>query len=283
MSIDAIGNHKAHLSPILKWVGGKRQLLKYLLPHVPPNMRNYCEAFAGGGALFFALLPPKAIINDINPELIGVYEVVRDDVEGLIEALAKHTNEAEHFYAVRAWDRDDIAYAKRSKVEKAARLIYLNKTCYNGLYRVNRKGQFNTPFGRYTNPNIINAEALRAVSHYLNSAEIDFRCADYWEVLSGLETGDFVYLDPPYDPVSESSSFTKYAKDGFLSADQVRLRDACDDCHRKGVNFMLSNAATPFIVDLYKDYELTIVHAKRSVNTLASKRGEVAEVLVRNY
>jgi len=270
-------------APVLKWAGGKRQLLGALIPLLPKNITSYCEPFVGGGALLFALRPQTACINDINDEIIRVYSVIKNDVEALIAALQGFKNEAGCFYSVRDWDRDKGGYAGRPDAEKAARILYLNKTCYNGLFRVNNAGEFNAPFGNYRNPNIINAPALRAASAYLNTAAVRITSLDYAKVLRTLPEGTFVYLDPPYDPVSDTSSFTGYTKDGFTRDDQVRLRECCDGLNAKGIQFMLSNSATDFIREQYTAYSITIVRAKRAVNSDAAKRGEVDEVVVRNY
>jgi len=271
------------VAPVLKWVGGKRQLLDALIPLLPNRVTTYCEPFIGGGAFFFSLQPKVAYINDINNELIRVYEVIKNDVESLIIALQKFKNEAEHFYAVRDWDRDKTKYALLSDVEKAARILYLNKTCYNGLFRVNNAGEFNTPFGNYRNPNIVNAPVLRAVGFYLNSAKVHLTSSDYAEILKSLPKNTFVYLDPPYDPVSDTSSFTGYSSGGFSREEQIRLRECCDELHKRGMKFMLSNSATDFIKEQYAAYHITIVKAKRAINSNGTKRGEVAEVVVRNY
>lgn len=269
--------------PVLKWVGGKRQLLETFRPLLPSRITTYCEPFIGGGALLFHLQPSVACINDINPELIRVYTVIKNDVEALIAELEKYENTSEYFYAVRDWDRDKEYYAKLSEVQKAARVLYLNKTCFNGLYRVNNAGEFNSPFGNYQNPNIVNAPVLRAVSAYFNTADISMTTVDYEDVLKTLPKGAFVYLDPPYDPVSETSSFTGYSKCGFTRADQIRLRKCCDELSVRGIKFMLSNSATGFIMEQYAAYNITVVQAKRAVNAIASKRGDVDEVVVRNY
>jgi DNA adenine methylase len=271
------------VAPVLKWVGGKRQLLDSLTSLIPKRITAYCEPFVGGGALFFRLQPATAFVNDINAELMGVYEVIKSDVEALITALQSFKNESEVFYAVRDWDRDKEKYASLSALEKAARILYLNKTCYNGLFRVNNAGEFNSPFGNYLNPNIVNAPTLRAVSAYLNTAAVKLTSADYAEVLRGLPKGTFVYLDPPYDPVSDTSGFTGYAKGGFTREDQIRLRECCDELNAKGLKFMLSNSATDFIKEQYAAYHITIVRAKRAINSDATKRGEIDEVVVRNY
>lgn len=271
------------VAPVLKWVGGKRQLLGALTPLLPKKITTYCEPFVGGGAMLFHLQPTTAYINDINEELIRVYTVIRNDVETLILALQEYRNDADYFYAVRDWDRERTKYTALSDVEKAARMLYLNKTCYNGLFRVNNSGEFNSPFGNYRNPNIVNAPTLRAVSTYLNAANVFLTSADYSELLETLPKGTFVYLDPPYDPVSDTSSFTGYAKGGFTRDDQIRLRECCDALDAKGLKFMLSNSATRFIYDQYADYKITTVQARRAINSDATKRGEVDEVVVRNY
>jgi DNA adenine methylase len=271
------------VAPVLKWVGGKRQLLEFITPLLPKRITTYCEPFIGGGALLFELQPNTAYINDINDELIRVYNVIKNDVEALIMTLQDFKNEGGYFYAVRDWDRDKTKYSALPDAQKAARILYLNKTCYNGLFRVNNAGEFNSPFGNYPNPNITNAPTLRAVSSYLNTATVHLTSLDYSEVLRTLPKGTFVYLDPPYDPVSDTSSFTGYSKCGFARDDQVRLRECCDELNAKGFKFMLSNSATDFIKEQYIAYHITIVQAKRSVNSDSTKRGEVDEVLVRNY
>jgi len=271
------------VAPVLKWVGGKRQLIDTFSPLLPKRITSYCEPFVGGGALLFYLQPSVAIINDINIELIGVYKVIRDNVDELIEELKKYKNEADFFYSIRDWDRDREKYETLSNIEKAARILYLNKTCYNGLYRVNNAGEFNSPFGHYRNPNIINEPVLRAVSAYFNGTKVIFSSRDYALVLSEVKKGTFVYLDPPYDPVSDTSSFTGYTKSGFSKEEQIRLRECCDELDNRGVKFMLSNSATPFIMEQYSDYNITVVHAKRAINSVGSKRGDVDEIVVRNY
>jgi DNA adenine methylase len=268
--------------PFLKWVGGKRQLMSEIEPLMPSNISTYYEPFIGGGAVFLNQQPKKAVINDYNAELINVYKVVRDNVDELIEDLAKHKNESDYFYSIRVQDREE-GFDELSELKRASRVIYLNKTCFNGLYRVNSSGEFNTPFGRYKSPNIVNETVLRAVSHYLNNNDIQLLSGDFEDALKGIRKGAFVYLDPPYDPVSKSSNFTGYIEGGFGSEQQERLRDVCIKLNKKGVNFLLSNSATPFIKDLYKDFEMIEVDAKRHINSVASKRGAVSEVLVRNY
>lgn len=271
------------VAPVVKWVGGKRQLLDEITPLLPKHITSYCEPFLGGGAVLFSIQPTKAIVNDLNEDLIIVYEVIRDDVEALIESLKKHKNTAEYFYAIRDTDRDKESYRSMSRVEKASRLIYLNKTCFNGLFRVNSSGEFNSPFGHYKNPSIVNEPVLRAVNKYFNASNISFYSEDFAETLNRMGKGGFAYLDPPYDPVSDTASFTGYHKHGFDRNEQIRLKQCCDELTRRGVKFMLSNSATDFIKDLYKDYRVTVVKAKRAINSDASKRGAIEEVLITNY
>ena len=274
------------VAPVLKWVGGKRQLIEILSTLLPPKISSYsyCEPFVGGGALLFHLQPKKAFVNDINADLIRVYKVIRENVDELIGELKKYKNESELFYRVRNLDRDIEKYNSLSEIEKAARILYLNKTCYNGLYRVNNSGEFNSPFGNYRNPNIVNEPVLRAVSNYFNTAEINFSSVDYAEILENIKKNVFVYLDPPYDPISETSNFTGYAKGGFSKEDQIRLRKNCDELDKRGIKFMLSNSATPFILEQYSAYKnITFVKAKRAINSDGNKRGDVDEVIIRNY
>lgn len=271
------------VAPVVKWVGGKRQLLADLTPLFPECVTSYCEPFLGGGAVLFELQPDIAYVNDINAELMQMYEVIRDNVDELIQALSGHPNEEGHFYRVRDWDRDKEQYARLDKVQKAARIIFLNKTCYNGLFRVNNAGEFNTPFGHYKNPNIVNAPVLKAVSAYFRRARMVFGSRDYEEVLGEVAKGTFVYLDPPYDPVSDTANFTGYTKGGFDRSEQIRLRRCCDELDQRGIRFMLSNSATDFIREQYAAYNITIVKAKRAVNSNAAKRGHVDEVVIRNY
>lgn len=275
--------HIAHAAPVVKWVGGKRQLLPQILPLIPKRMTAYCEPFLGGGAVLFALQPKRALVNDLNQDLITVYRVIKEDADALIEHLSRHENTPEYFYRIRDLDRDKEAYAAMSDVEKASRLLYLNKTCYNGLFRVNASGAFNSPYGHYRRPNIVNEQTIRGVSRYFNSCDITFFSGDFASVLEQVPKGGFVYLDPPYDPVSDTASFTGYNRGGFGRDEQVRLKECCDALTARGVKFLLSNSATPFIRELYGSYRVSIVQARRAVNSVASRRGAIEEVLVRNY
>ena len=212
------------VTPVVKWVGGKRQLLEEITQRFPKRVTTYCEPFLGGGAVLFSLQPKNAIVNDLNADLMLVYEVIRDNVELLITSLEKHENTSEYFYSIRDLDRDKDAYREMSAIDRASRIIYLNKTCYNGLFRVNSSGEFNSPFGYYKNPNIVNASVLRAVSKYLTANHIQLFHMDFEEVLRQVPRGAFVYLDPPYDPVSDTASFTGYNRGGFGREEQERLK-----------------------------------------------------------
>jgi DNA adenine methylase len=272
------------VAPFLKWVGGKRQIMPEVVERLPDNMKKYkyIEPFIGGGAVLLHLQPKKAIINDFNSELINVYRVIKNSLEDLIVDLHKHKNEPDYFYEIRGIDRKD-EFKSLTDVERASRIIYLNKTCFNGLYRVNNSGEFNSPFGKYKNPNIVNEPTLRAVSHYLNTNDIQMINTDYEEILQQADKNSFVYLDPPYYPVSESSNFTGYVQGGWNITDHTRLREVCDKLDEKGIKFLQSNSSADFIKEEYKKYNIHIIKANRSINSDGEKRGEVEEVLIRNY
>lgn len=273
--------------PFLKWAGGKRQLVPEILQYVPKKYGTYYEPFIGGGAVLFTLQPSKAVINDSNPELTNCYEVIRDSVEDLIDKLKQHklANCEDYYYKIRSIDRLE-AYKTYSKVEKAARILYLNKTCFNGLFRVNSQGQFNVPFGRYENPSILDEAVLRGVSKYLKQKKIEIVNKDFAEATKTARKGDFIYFDPPYDPVSSTASFTGYDINGFDKQEQERLKEVIDNLGNRGCKVLLSNSCTDFIVDLYREvelYKIEIVSATRAINSNALKRGQVDEVLIRNY
>jgi DNA adenine methylase len=266
---------RVRASPFLKWVGGKTSLLPELLKHVPARLRRYHEPFVGGGALFFAVQPRRALLNDNNPELVHCYSQVRDNVYGVLDALARHVYERTHFEEVRALEPLRLAAA-----ERAARFIYLNKTCFNGLWRVNRAGRFNVPFGRYKNPRFADPASLITASHALRGVELLH--APFEEALGKAAPGDFVYLDPPYDPVSPTASFASYTAGGFTWEDQKRLAHACFVLNRRGVRFLLSNSATERVRALYSGFEQRTVRAPRFINSKAGGRGHVDELLVFN-
>lgn len=268
--------------PFLKWAGGKRQLVPELLRYMPGKYNRYYEPFIGGGALLLTLQPKKATISDSNEELINCYNVVKNFLDELIEDLRTHKNEEDYFYEIRNWDRQQD-FASKTLVQKASRVIFLNKTCYNGLFRVNSQGQFNAPFGRYKKPNILDEAVLRAVSIYLNTADVEIVRSDFSMSVEKAQRGDFVYFDPPYDPVSDTASFTGYDINGFDKEEQKRLKESVDDLTGKGCKVLLSNAYTNFITDLYKDYKFVKVSATRAINSNSLKRGKVDEILVMNY
>ncbi|WP_457679710.1 DNA adenine methylase [Thermovibrio sp.] len=265
--------------PFVKWAGGKRQLLKHLLFFSPKRFNRYFEPFVGGGALFFSLMPSKAVISDLNCELINAYLVIKERVEELIESLRKHRNEESYYYEVRSLNPNEL-----SPVERASRFIFLNKTCFNGLYRENSKGKFNVPFGRYKRPNICDEENLRAVSAFLNSIEVEILSASYKEVCKLPQRGDFVYLDPPYIPTSKTSSFTSYTGKGFDEREHLELSRVFRELSNRGCFVMLSNADHPLIRELYKDFKVVELTANRSINSKGSRRKRSGrEFLIMNY
>ena len=264
--------------PFVKWVGGKTQLLPELARRLPEEFDVYHEPFLGGGALFFALRPKVAILSDLNAELINLYQVVAKDVEALIRALKLHRYEEAYYYGVRAQDREETFHLM-GPVARAARFLFINKTGYNGLWRVNSKGQCNVPFGDYTNPVICDESNLRACAEVLATQPL--RAQSYTATTPGK--GDFVYFDPPYEPLTTTANFTGYAAGGFTSENQRTLCSYLKSLDQHGVKWMLSNSSAPLILDLYKDFNLELVDAKRAVNSDPAKRGPVKEVIVRNY
>ncbi len=266
--------------PIVKWVGGKRQLMFELLKNMPKSFNRYFEPFIGGGALFFELRLENAYISDMNEELINLYKIVKDNPEELIKDLYKHKVSKEYYLAIRNIDRT-TEYNRLTNIEKASRFIYLNRTCFNGLYRVNLQGQFNVPFGNYKNPRIVDEQNILNCSNLLKTTEI--KHSDFAEILNHVKKGDFVYFDPPYVPLNETSSFTSYTKDGFDIDMQFKLKDVCDELDSRGVKFLLSNSDTKLVNELYSNYEIKKVFASRAVNANADGRGKITEVLVRNY
>lgn len=269
--------HAIYPRPFLKWAGGKGQLIPQYIPYFPKEFSTYYEPFLGGGAIFFYLLPNCSTLMDINPELVNVFRCVRDRVEELIEQLQQHRDRhaPEYYYQVRACNQG-------SEVERAARLIYLNKTCFNGLYRENSKGQFNVPIGRYKNPAICDPGLLHAASRALQESQIEI--SSFEAVLDYAHSNrDFVYFDPPYHPISATSRFTAYNRYSFAQADQIRLRDTFVTLAQRGVKVMLSNSDCPFIRELYKDFTIHTIFASRSINSNINRRGKITEVLVTSY
>ena len=267
--------------PIIKWVGGKRQLIKDLKRLMPKNYNRYFEPFIGGGALFFELKPKNAYISDYNLELTNLYTTVRDNSEELIADLCKHKNESDYYYETRALDRDKKVFTKLSDVERASRFIYLNKTGFNGLYRVNSKGECNVPFGKYKNPKYCDSDNIKACSELLKNTEI--HNGDFEDIKEHVKEGDFVYFDPPYVPLNATSSFTGYTDQGFDEDMQFRLKELCEYIDKIGAKFMLSNSSAKYVYELYKDFNIHEVKATRSINSDATKRGKITEVVVTNY
>ncbi|MCS6800593.1 MAG: DNA adenine methylase [Chloroflexota bacterium] len=263
--------------PFVKWAGGKRQLLPHLLALRPPRFERYVEPFLGGGALYFALAPERALLGDLNDELIDTYRAIRDDVEGVMAALDRHRYDREHYYAVRRLHPWDLPPA-----ERAARFIYLNKTGYNGLYRVNRRGEFNVPFGRYrTPPRLYDPANLRAAAALLAGAQLVH--GPYEKTLAAAQAGDFVYLDPPYQPLSPSANFTRYTRYGFAPGDQQRLAREFRRLSALGAYVMLSNSNTPLVRELYRGFHIVEVEANRLINSDSRRRTGITELVIRNY
>lgn len=267
--------------PFLKWAGGKRQLISQMDQYFPKDYNKYIEPFVGGGAIFFYLLPEHSILIDINQDLINAYNVIKNNFSRLIESLKKHKNEKEYYYIIRKIDRNPKEFKDWSNIEKASRIIYMNRCCFNGLYRVNSKGEFNVPFGKYKNPKFCDKENLIAVNRALQNVNII--CDSFKKCLDFAQEGDFIYLDPPYVPISDSANFTSYTKDSFSKEDQIELYNVYKVLNERGCNVMLSNSYSDFIIDLYKEFRIKILKAKRAINSDATKRGVIKEVLIVNY
>ncbi len=275
--------------PFLKWAGGKTQLLAQFVPLYPREFNAYHEPFVGSGAVYFHLRSLKmngtlngsmsrAYLTDCNDELVNCYRVVQKDVDELIELLEKHKRKhsPDHYYKVRSQDP-----ARLSDVKRAARLIYLNKTCFNGLYRVNRDGKFNVPMGRYHNPAILDEARLRVANQSLQTAHINY--SSFKEVLNKAASGDFIYFDPPYHPLSKTSNFTSYTENNFGDHEQGELADAFRELDRKGCKVMLSNSSASFVWKLYEGFKRVRVKAARLINSKAQKRGKISELVILNY
>jgi DNA adenine methylase len=274
------------LKPFVKWAGGKRQLLPELEKHLPADTRRrvYYEPFVGGGALLFALRPSRALINDSNAQLVMTYNVIKNSAAGLLERLedCQRKHSRDFYYAMRNLDRDAAAFDRLSGIEKAARLIYLNKTCYNGLFRVNSRGEFNVPPGKYHNPLICDAPAIRRISAYLNTNHISISCGDFAAALERAGDNAFVYFDPPYHS-PDKRNFTGYQAGGFDEEAQKRLAGVFKRISRRGARCLLSNADTALIRELYRDFEIIPLQARRLINAQSSGRGAANEVLIKNW
>lgn len=271
-----IKSKESYATPILKWAGGKTQLLSEIMQRMPESYNKYIEPFVGGGALFFRLNAERSVIGDLNPELVNMYRVVAWHSDQVIEALKEYQNDEKTFYEVRAKD-----WTKCDAIEAAARMIYLNHTCFNGLYRLNRKGQFNTPYGHYKNPTICNAEKIIAAADVLKNAEIV--CGDYLDVLKKYaQKDDFIFLDPPYVPISQYADFKRYTKEQFYERDQRNLADEVHRLVKIGCKVMLTNSNHPLVHELYGRYKIDVIQTKRNINRNGDKRnGE--DVIVTTY
>jgi DNA adenine methylase len=283
-----MAKNNPRIKPYLKWAGGKRQLLSEIKKYLPKHIQNYTyyEPFIGAGAVFFELQPKKAIINDFNTQLILTYTVIKENVEGLIRLLKKYKekNDEEYFYEIRNWDRNTGKFKQLTDAEKAARVIFLNKTCFNGLYRVNSQGLFNVPYGKYKNPAICEELVLRQISNYLNSNEIAILNNDFEKAVMTADQNSFIYFDPPYHS-PDKTNFTGYQADGFNEEDQERLRNVMIKMTNQGVKCLLSNSDTEYIRALYdyKFFDIISVQAKRYINSNSAGRGNVNEVLIKNW
>ena len=285
MSLDTNVKLKYYnLQPFTKWTGGKRQLLGELRSYMPETYGRYFEPFVGGGALFFDLAPEKAVINDFNEELINAYRQIKNNPAELINLLIKHkeNNSKDYYLALRSADRDG-RISRMTGVERAARILYMLRVDFNGLYRVNSKNQFNVPYGRYKNPKIVDVDLLYQISEYLNENDIEILQTDFAEAVKDAQTGDFVYFDPPYIPLNETSSFTSYTHEGFSYEEQIRLRNTFKELTERGVYAMLSNSSSPLVEELYKDFNIYFVEAQRTNGAKSSSRGKISEIIVTNY
>ena len=271
--------------PFVKWAGGKRQIIDKLKQYVPDEYNTYYEPFIGGGALLFELAPKNAVINDSNEELMNVYKCLCDEEKFKKMCSLLNHYETEHsedfYYEIRNKDKNKNTYNRLSDYTKAARTIYLNKACFNGLYRVNKKNEFNVPFGKKTKVNTYEGSNLITVSNYLTMNNIKILSVDFEEAVKDVKEKDFVYFDPPYD--SETSTFNSYTEEGFSKDEQIRLAKVFKELDRKGAFVMLSNHNTSLINDLYKEYNIHLIEAKRNINSNGKKRGTVEEVIITNY
>lgn len=270
-----------NLNPLIQWVGGKRRLVPELLRYMPASFNTYYEPFVGGGALWLAVQPQRAVINDLNAELINLYQTTRDFPRELIDRINFYIqrNSKEFYLTVRGFDRKE-RWQTMDNITKAARFVYLITCGFNGLYRVNRKGQVNTPYGR---PQQFDYDNLIAVSQFLNTSQVAFTQNDFTDAVASAKSGDFVYLDPPYQPVSKTASFTQYTKQQFAFADQIRVRDLFFDLQKRGVKVMLSNSDTPEIRELYIGANIHQVKLQRLISAKAVTRKKVNELIITNY
>lgn len=271
--------------PFVKWAGGKRQIIDKLKKYIPEEYNTYYEPFVGGGALLFELSPKKAVINDYNSELMNVYTCIKDETK-----FTKMCNELNHFetnhseeffYEIRSWDKDKKKFNKLADYKRAARTIYLNKACFNGLYRVNSKNEFNVPFNKKSKVNTYDGQNLGIIHSYLNFNDVKLLCTDFEKAVEAAEKGDFIYFDPPYD--SDTTTFNSYTENGFGKEEQVRLANLFKKLSAKGCYVMLSNHNTKLVNELYSEFNINVIEAKRNINANGKKRGKVEEVIITNF
>lgn len=271
--------------PFVKWAGGKRQIIDKLKKYIPEEYNTYYEPFVGGGALLFELSPKKAVINDYNSELMNVYTCIKDE-----NKFTKMCNELNHFetnhseeffYEIRSWDKDKKKFNKLADYKRAARTIYLNKSCFNGLYRVNSKNEFNVPFNKKSKVNTYDGQNLGIIHSYLNFNDVKLLCTDFEKAVEEAEKGDFIYFDPPYD--SDTTTFNSYTENGFGKEEQVRLAKVFNKLSDKGCYVMLSNHNTKLVNELYSKFNINVIEAKRNINANGKKRGKVEEVIITNF
>jgi len=271
--------------PFVKWAGGKRQIIDKLMMYAPYEYDTYYEPFVGGGALLFELSPKKAVINDYNDELMNVFRCIKDENKFMKMCSELNHHEANHseeyYYEIRNKDRDKTKFSKITDYKRAARTIYLNKACFNGLYRVNSKNEFNVPFNRKKQVNTYDGQNLGIIHSYLNFNDITILNVDFEEAVKNAKKGDFIYFDPPYD--SETSTFNSYTENGFGKEEQIRLSKVFKELDERGCYVMLSNHNTTLINELYKGYYIHLIEAKRNINANGRKRGKVEEVIITNY
>lgn len=274
------------MSPVVKWAGGKRQILDKIKAALPKDFNNYYEPFVGGGAVLFELAPANAVINDVNQELLAIYKCLQNDelYKLMIEELDEHeaNHNEDYFYEIRAWDRNP-RFELEPLWKRAARAIYLNKACFNGLYRVNSKGYFNVPSAKKEKVKTYDVENLKEIHEYFSKENVQILSGDFVEATRTAKSGDFVYFDPPYDIPEDKDSFTAYSKFDFNKEDQRRLAECFKYLTKRGVKCMLSNHNTAYIKELYDGFNIQVIHAKRMINSKASGRGAVEEVIITNY
>lgn len=274
------------LQPFVKWAGGKRQIIDKLLKLMPKKFNHYYEPFVGGGALFLEIAPNRSVINDCNYELIAIYKCLRNEkkFQKMKQLCKQHeaNHSEEYYYKIRNIDKNHKKFWKMSLSERAARCLYLNKACFNGLYRVNKNNEFNVPFGKKEKIKCYNEDNIKAIHQYFLKSKPVILNKDFFSVIKNIKHGDFVYFDPPYDTV-KADSFTSYSSVKFTKKDQIKLESIVENLTAKGVCVMVSNANTDFIRNIYKNFNIHVIQAKRIINSNTSGRGAIEELIITNY